>query len=307
VGERALEQLAGLLRAALTGAQLAQPGAAATGERRARRRQVADGGDQLLLGRAPLAARDEHVPVRGAAHADRWAAAQALPHDPHGAAPLRRPREVADALACGDEDARHPGRRDGQLEVLDARQRASAVQTPHPLGQAPPPDEDQPLGGEPQGLEVRHGQLAADRRRVAGARRRLGRVSGHLEGEHRLHDGQPAVLGAARLVAEEVARALQPAGGDGVVATEVQRVGRQPGGLTGCAAAVAGRPERAVRALARGEGRLLVVAPPAGPGQPLPGAGIAAGLGDRGVTTARLAPSAPLERVAGGCERVVDR
>jgi hypothetical protein len=76
------------------------------------------------------------------------------------------------------------------------------------------------------------------------------------------------VLGAARLVAQEVARALQPPGGDGVVTAEVQRVRGEPGGLPGGAAAVAGGPEGTVGALACGERRLLVVTPPAGPGEP---------------------------------------
>ena len=153
-GAGALVQRARLLGAALPGAQLGEPREPARGLAGPGRLEVADRGDQLALGADPVAARGQHAAVGAAADADQLARAPALGDVAHDHAPLRRAREVADAVAGGDQIAERPALREREAQLLRGRDRRRLVEQPHPLRDAAADHLGDPVEREADGLEI---------------------------------------------------------------------------------------------------------------------------------------------------------
>ncbi len=164
-GAGPLVQRARLVGAALARAQLAEPRQPARGLARPGRLEVGDRGDELALGAHPVAARGQHAPVGAAADADQLARAPALGDVAHDHAPLRRAREVADAVAGRDQVAERPALREREAQLLRGGDRRRLVEQPHALGDAAADHLGDPVEREPDGLEVGDAELAPEPRR----------------------------------------------------------------------------------------------------------------------------------------------
>ena len=160
----ALVQRARLVGAALARAQLGEPREPAGGLARPGRLEVGDRGDQLALGAHPVAAGGEHAAVGAAADADQLARAPALGDVAHDHAPLRRAREVADAVAGRDQVAERPALREREAQLLDGGDRGRLVEQPHALGDAAADHLGDPVQREPDRLEVGDAELAPEPR-----------------------------------------------------------------------------------------------------------------------------------------------
>ena len=264
----AVQQLPGLRRSPLPAPQLRQRGQRRADHRRPRAHEVLHGRLQHRLGVAPAAAPEVDLAVLGAAEGEHVAAPVALGERRDPVAPFDRALEVQDRGAGRDDEAERPGARHRDRRLPLERRRGRLVEAGHALVDPGAGDQRRALQGQAEHLQVGYAEAAAE---LGGADRqplRLRHVS-HDAGEIALVEGEPSVLRAGLERFEQAPRAPQPAARHRHGAVEVQLVHRQPrrharGGGRHPAGAV-----EAVCALARGEHRLGVVAPPRRPAQAL--------------------------------------
>ena len=164
-----------------------------------------------------------------------------------------------------------PGVTQRVLEPLRGGQPARRVEAAHALLDGAVGDQSVALDRQPQRFQVRHPELRrrAPRPACHAPRRPRCRPSASASGSRRRRAASRTRGNAGP--GEQAAGALEPAGGDGVLAAEVDRVVGEPGGEAGGPAGVVGLAVGAEAAFPGGESRLAVAQPPGRPAQPLPG------------------------------------
>src|SRR5690606_33679043 len=158
------------------------------------------------------------------------APAPAFGEAPHHRAPLGGPREVADALAGGDQAAKRPSGRERRLEALAHRDRRGLAEPAHALLELAATDHGDPLQRKSDRLQVGTLKAAAERSgtRCRGEARLA--IAVQVQRKVGVREREPPVFDAVGLVVEEPVRAFEPAPRERELAPELPEVSGEPRG-----------------------------------------------------------------------------